>query len=167
MTGTATYHVSQLNFGLLRHPADDPRSAGFSDNVARVNAVAERSKGFVWRCTDEAATLKAEGISLCEGDPCAICTMSVWESAADLDDFVHRTVHGGFLMRREEWFRPQDHRTYVIWPVAAGHIPGFREALDRLAHLQEHGDSDHAFGFEYLPAVQPKRTASGRSTAAE
>ncbi len=112
--------IAELNIGQLLHPSDDPRSAEFTDNSDRVNAIAERSAGFIWRCVDEAATLRAEGISLYDGDPNAICTMSVWESRADLADFVLRTVHGSFLRRRATWFKPQDHRTRCYLAAALG-----------------------------------------------
>ena len=150
MNDGAAYHVAQMNIGQLWHPADDPRSAGFTDNTGKVNAIAERSKGFVWRCEDEQTALHAEGLTLYDGDPNAICTLSVWESPADLQAFVLHTVHGAFLKRRADWFKPQDHRTYVIWPVAAGHIPGFREGLDRLAMLQSDGPTDAAHDFPHL-----------------
>jgi hypothetical protein len=145
--------VAELNIGQLWKPADHPDSAGFTDNTAMVNDVAERSPGFVWRCKDEAGTLAAEGIRLYDGDPCAICTMSVWDTPNDLAHFVQQTVHGAFLKRRVSWFRPQDHRTYVIWPVAAGHIPTFREGLDRLAQLSAEGPTPSAYDFKYLRAA--------------
>jgi hypothetical protein len=143
-------HVAQMNVGLLWHPLDDPRSAEFADNTGKVNAVAERSPGFVWRCVDEQAALAEEGITLFDGDPCALCTLSVWETPDALEGFVHKTVHGAFLKRRVAWFRPLDDRSYVIWPVAAGHRPGFREGLDRLATLQADGPTDAAYDFKYL-----------------
>lgn len=150
MSGADADHVAQMNIGQLRHPADHPLSAGFTDNTDKVNAVAERSGGFVWRCVDEAAALKSEGIALYDGDPNAICTLSVWKHPADLEAFVHKSVHGAFLKRRANWFKPQDHRTYVIWPVAAGHRPGFREGLERLAQLEAQGPTDAAFDFNHL-----------------
>src|SRR6266567_1630164 len=48
-----TQHLAQLNIGRLRYELDDPRLADFIDNLARVNAIAERSEGFVWRLQDE------------------------------------------------------------------------------------------------------------------
>ena len=41
---TAT-HIAQLNIGRFRFPTDDPRMAGFMDNLDRVNAIAEQLKG--------------------------------------------------------------------------------------------------------------------------
>jgi len=40
-------HIAQLNVGRLLYPVDDPRIAEFRDNLDRVNAIAERSPGFV------------------------------------------------------------------------------------------------------------------------
>ena len=46
-------HLAQLNIGRLRFPLDDPRMADFVDNLARVNAIADRAEGFVWRLQDD------------------------------------------------------------------------------------------------------------------
>ena len=42
-------HLAELNVGYFRYPTSDPRMAEFMDNLDRVNALAERSPGFVWR----------------------------------------------------------------------------------------------------------------------
>ena len=42
-------HLAELNIGKFKYPTSDPRMAGFMDNLDRVNALAERSAGFVWR----------------------------------------------------------------------------------------------------------------------
>ena len=42
-------HLAELNIGKFKYPTTDPRMAGFINNLDRVNALAERSKGFVWR----------------------------------------------------------------------------------------------------------------------
>jgi len=36
----------------------------------------------------------------------------------------------------------------VMWWIEDDHIPTLEEAMQRLAHLQEHGSSDHAFGWD-------------------
>ena len=46
-------HLAQLNIGRLRYEVDDPRMADFTNNLALVNGLAERSTGFVWRYIDE------------------------------------------------------------------------------------------------------------------
>ena len=155
MRHPAGYHVAQLNVGQLWHPLDDPRTAGFTDNADRINALAERSVGFVWRLIEDGQASMADGQTPYPGDPCALRTMSVWATPQDLEYFVMRTLHGAFLKRRDAWFRPQDHRTYVIWPVPAGHVPTVREGLDRLADMEQNGPTDAAYDFAYLISAAP------------
>ncbi len=42
-------HLAQFNIGKIKHPLDDPRMAGFVDNLDRINALADISPRFVWR----------------------------------------------------------------------------------------------------------------------
>jgi hypothetical protein len=39
-----------------------------------------------------------------------------------------------------------------MWWVEPGHRPTQAEALERLEHRKTHGDSDHAFGWDWLRA---------------
>src|SRR5258708_4380798 len=48
-----TSHIAQLNIGRFRYSTDDPRMAAFMGNLDRINALAERSEGFVWRLKDD------------------------------------------------------------------------------------------------------------------
>src|SRR5688500_17840285 len=50
----ADYHLAQVNIARALYPLDDPRIAEFMENLARINALAEQSAGFVWRLQDEA-----------------------------------------------------------------------------------------------------------------
>src|SRR5713226_7509770 len=100
-----TQHLAQLNIGRLRYDLDDPRLADFIDNLARVNAIAERSEGFVWRLKDE--TGNATNIRAFE-DPRMTVNMSVWESVEALEKYVWQTVHKRFYGRRSEWFEHLD-----------------------------------------------------------
>src|SRR4029077_17544526 len=87
-------HIAQLNIGRLRHETDDPRMADFMNNLARINALAERSPGFVWRYTD--ATGNATDTRPYAGDPRMAINMSVWESVEALEKFVWQSVHTRF-----------------------------------------------------------------------
>ena len=51
--GMTDSHIAQLNIGRFRFATDDARMAGFMQNLDRVNALAERSEGFVWRLKDD------------------------------------------------------------------------------------------------------------------
>lgn len=143
-------HIAQMNMGYLLHPFGDPRIAGFEDNTDRVNAVADRSTGFVWRMKDEDLANPENDYGRLFGRPdVALATLSVWKSFEDFRLFVHNTVHGQFLNRREEWFEPLNAPSYVIWPIRAGHIPTLVEGKERLMLLRENGPSDEAYDFNY------------------
>jgi len=145
-------HLAQLNIGRLRYEVDDPRMAGFMDNLARVNAVADRAEGFVWRLQD--ASGNATSYRPYGDDPRMAINMSVWESIAALERYVWQTVHKRFYGRRHEWFERLDGPYLVMWWVPAGHIPTLQEAVERLEYLRCHGPSDYAFGWQSLPKAQ-------------
>ncbi|MCV6584936.1 MAG: DUF3291 domain-containing protein [Marinibacterium sp.] len=152
MTGAATYHLAEFNIGTLRYDWDDPRLRDFADNIARVNAIAHRSPGFVWQLGDEdmdAAQRDADGPL--GGNPRTASTLSVWEDVQSLETFVWNTVHKQFYDRKDEWYDPLEQGIrLVMWWVPQTHRPTIAEAADRLAHLEAHGDSDHAFGWAHL-----------------
>jgi hypothetical protein len=149
-------HLAQLNIAKLRYPFEDPRVAGFVENLDRVNAVAERSPGFVWRLTGEGND--ATDLVAFE-DPLVITNMSVWVDAPSLEHFVWNTVHKRIYNRRGEWFELMVSHHFVMWWIKPGHIPSVAEAQERLAHLDANGDSDHAFGWSHLPHIKLWQTA--------
>ncbi|MCW5696660.1 MAG: DUF3291 domain-containing protein [Bauldia sp.] len=150
-----TMHLAQLNVGRLRYPSDDPRVADFMNNLERVNAIAERSPGFVWRLKDD--TGNATSIRPF-ADPTVLINLGVWENAESLERFVWQTVHKRFYNRKGEWFQSHSEPYFVMWPVAVGHIPSLEEAGERLEHLRAHGSTDYAFGWEHLPHINLWRT---------
>jgi hypothetical protein len=137
--------IAHLNVARLRHGWDDPRSAGFVGAIARVNALAERAPGFVWREADGAVEAALEGPDAPFGPGVNAATLSVWESAEALRRFTYETVHGAFVGRRAEWFAPLDGPTYVLWPVSERHFPTVAEAAERLAMLRAYGPTAAAF----------------------
>jgi hypothetical protein len=143
--------VAEVNIGRLRYALDDPLMAGFVDNLDRVNAIAERSPGFVWRLKDDSNNATALRPF---DDPNMLVNMSVWESIDALERFVWATVHKQFYSRKGGWFEKLSQPHFVMWPVPAGHIPDLAEAKARLDHLRTHGDSDYAFGWAHLPHVK-------------
>jgi hypothetical protein len=149
-------HLAQLNIGRLRYEIGDPRMADFVDNLARVNAIADRAEGFVWRLQDD--TGNATNFRPYR-DPRIAVNMSVWESVEALERYVWQTVHKRFYARRAEWFEPSRDRYFVMWWVPAGHRPTIDEAMARLEHLEQHGPTGHAFDWQSLPAAQMWKTA--------
>jgi hypothetical protein len=154
---TSTLHVAQLNIGRFRYETDDPRMADFMNNLERINAVAERSPGFVWRYTD--ATGNATDTRPFDGDPRMAVNLSVWESIEALEKFVWQTVHTRFYARKHEWFDKLGGTYFVLWHVPAGHRPSVHEAIERLEHLEAHGPSEHAFGWQDVASAKLWRQA--------
>jgi hypothetical protein len=113
-------HLAQLNIGRLRYELDDPRMADFVNNLARVNAIADRAEGFVWRLQD--ASGNATSYRPYGDDPRMAINMSVWENVAALERYVWQTVHKRFYGRRHEWFEKLDGPYFVMWWVSEGHI---------------------------------------------
>lgn len=153
---TQAQHLAQLNIGRVRYPLDDPRMTDFVNNLDLVNGLAECGTGFVWRLKDDNGNaLTMRGFD----DPNIIVNMSVWESVEALERFVWQTVHKRFYGRRGDWFDKLDGPHFVMWWVPVGHRPTVLEARERLEHLAKHGPSDHAFGWESVPAAQLWKTA--------
>lgn len=148
--------LAELNVGYAKYALDDPRMAGFMDNLDKINALAERSRGFVWRMKSDSGN--ATDIEV-PGDETMISNMSVWDDVKSLGDYVFNTVHGQFYEKRPEWFEAMDRHHFVMWWIPEDHTPTLTEAMDRLAHLQTHGSSDHAFGWDAVDMTQFKRCA--------
>jgi hypothetical protein len=144
-------HLAELNIARLKYAFDDPRIAEFTDNLDRINRVADRSEGFVWRLQDDSGSAMAvRGFD----DPMVIVNMSVWQSPEHLERYVWNTVHKQFYARRAEWFQLIGKQHFVMWWIEPGHVPDLEEAKARLDHLDEKGDSDFAFGWSHLPHVK-------------
>ncbi len=105
-------HLAQINVARLLHPQDDPRVAEFMDNLDAVNAVADRSPGFVWRFKDESGN--ATEVKLFD-DRQVIVNASVWESAEALEQFVFKTLHVKFYAKRRNWFDPAFGPPLALW----------------------------------------------------
>jgi hypothetical protein len=147
-------HVAELNIGRLNYPIDDPRMAEFVDNLGRVNAMAERMPGFVWRLVGDGSNDGALDLRPYEADPMMAVNMSVWQTVEHLEQYVWNTVHKRFYNRKAEWFQPMKSHHFVMWPVEEGHVPSVQEAMDRLEHLEAHGNSDYAYDWQHLELIK-------------
>lgn len=147
----ANTHLAQLNVARALDDLDSPRLADFIAALDGVNAVAERSPGFVWRLKDDGGN--ATDIKVTD-DARFIVNMSVWETPAHLEQFVWNTVHARVYDKKGKWFEPSPVAHFVMWWVPVGHEPTTDEAMARLAHLRAHGPCEHAFGWESLPNIK-------------
>jgi hypothetical protein len=89
-----TRHIAHFNWATLVADLEDRRVAPFVNAVPKVNAIAERSPGFVWRSGDEAAKGTAIGWPLFTENRRLIASFSVWETPEHFRDYVYKTVHG-------------------------------------------------------------------------
>lgn len=144
MAEAPRYEVAQLNVGRSVSLMDEPPMAEFKARLDEINALAERSPGFVWRLQGDngnATELKYTD------DPLFIVNLSVWRSLEDLHAFTYRTEHKALFARRFDWFERRSGPNVVIWWQPAGTIPDIHDALRRLAMLERDGPSPEAFGF--------------------
>jgi hypothetical protein len=140
----AGYQLAQLNIARMREPLESASMADFVGNLDRINALAERSAGFVWRLKDDsgsAVAIRGFGEDF-------IVNMSVWEDVASLSDYAFKSDHVEIMRRRREWFHPMDVEYAALWWIPAGHRPTVAEAKDRLDYLREHGATQYAFTFK-------------------
>jgi Domain of unknown function (DUF3291) len=142
-------HLAELNIGKFRYPTNDPRMGEFMEALDRVNAIAERSPGFVWRLMGD----NNNATEFRVGDDMAV-NLSVWETPEALENYVFKTVHVQFYKKREAWFELMEKPHMVFWQVPEGHQPTLDEAYARLTHYEKNGPSDFAFGWAEVIDVE-------------
>lgn len=137
------YELAQLNIAVMKEPLESPRMADFVANLDRINALAEKSPGFIWRLQSE------------EGDATAmrplgedtLVNMSVWNDVNSLHKYVYESAHVEIMRRRKEWFERMREMHVVLWWVRKGHRPAVSEAIARLELLRTKGPTEEAFTF--------------------
>jgi hypothetical protein len=144
------YHIAQVNIGRIKAELDDPIMHGFVSRLDEINALAEKSPGFVWRLQTEEGN--ATYLRPFE-DERTLLNMSVWESVEHLRHYVYHTAHVELMRKRQAWFEKFAGTYTALWWVPNGHIPGIDEAKKRLAHLDAHGPTEFAFTFTNV--IQP------------
>jgi hypothetical protein len=144
-------HLAQLNVARLRYKEGDPRVQDFFDNISRINALADRMPGFVWR-------LKEDGGDSAP-DPMMLINMSVWENVEALEKFVWQTAHRNVYRRKTDWMEKPAGPYLVMWWIPQGHVPSLAEGKERLHRLATEGPSDYAFGWESVLQAKLWRAA--------
>lgn len=154
----SAYELAQLNIGIIRGPMDSPVMADFAANLARINALAERSHGFLWRLQTEAGD--ATSIRAFE-DPNLLLNMSVWQDLESLRRYVYASAHVEIMRRRREWFEPMRDAYLVLWWISKNHRPTVAEARAKLDTLRAKGPTAEAFTFRH--AYPPPDSAQTQS----
>jgi Domain of unknown function (DUF3291) len=142
---TSTLHLAQVNIARMKAPLESTIMGGFVARLGEINALADRSPGFVWRLqTSEGNATYLRPYD----DDRILFNLSVWESIEHLREYVYRSAHVEVLRKRQEWFTTFDGAYLALWWVPPGHHPSVDEAKKRLAHLAEHGATPFAFNFK-------------------
>jgi hypothetical protein len=141
-------HLAQINIGRMKAPLEDPSMDGFMSRLAELNALADRSDGFVWRLQDG----EGAGNTYLRpfDDDRIIVNMSVWQSVEQLRQYTYNTVHAEALKQRREWFEKFAGVFLALWWIPIGHIPTIDEAKERLTSLETHGATPFAFTFKQI-----------------
>ena len=148
-------HLAELNIGKFKYPTTDVRMAGFMDNLDRVNALADRAEGFVWRLKSDGSN---NATDIRYGDNDFAVNLSVWKDAKSLESYVFKTVHVQIYKSRAEWFEKMEKPHMVFWWVPEGYIPPLAEAIDKLEYLKTNGPSERAFGWAEVMDVERMRS---------
>src|SRR5260370_26380114 len=95
------YHLAQINIGRLIAPLDDPKIAEFIAQLAPINALADKTPGFVWRL--QSSSGNATDIAYSD-DPFGFVNMSVWESIEAVRQYAYKSDHPKVFPGRAKWF---------------------------------------------------------------
>lgn len=136
--------IAHFNFARLKIALDDQSLNDFLRGRGSIRRIAERCDGFIWK--QEAGAGEA-GV---ENDPSMLLSLSVWRSPEALRHFAWNTLHQRFWARRSEWFERMTAPTFAMWWVLPDHRPDHAEAWARIEHLRTHGETDQAFGWNFL-----------------
>ena len=159
-----SYEIAQLNVGRAVAAMDDPVMADFMNWLDEINALAERSRGFIWRLQGD----NGNNTDLKVGDdPLFIVNLSVWSSIDALYEFTYRSEHKTVFKRRHEWFERLGRPNTTLWWQPPGTSPTAEEALRRLELLTTLGPTADAFTFkEQFPAPDAPRAPVPQPTTA-
>jgi len=118
----------QVNIGRARGAMDEPIMREFVARLAEINALADRTPGFVWRLQTEdgdATALRPYP------DERVLTNLSVRADLDALRGYVYRSDHAAVMRRRREWFERFEGVFVALWWVPAGHRPSVTEAVEQ------------------------------------
>jgi len=139
-----SHFFAQVNIARMIVPLDHPQMADFVNNTSRINAIAEKSPGFLWRWNEEEGS--SDAVEIFE-DPNLVVNMSVWKSRDLLIEFTYHSDHVAIYKRKNEWFSKMKSMHMACWYTDKMGIT-LAEAKERLDYLNEFGETPYAFTFK-------------------
>jgi hypothetical protein len=140
----SAYELAQLNIGIIKGAMDSLVMADFAANLDRINTLADRSPGFVWRLQTEDGD--ATAIRPFDNDNMLV-NMSIWRDLESLHKYLYGSAHVDVMRRRREWFERIPEAFLVLWWVPKGHRPSVAEAIAKLGVLRVNGPTQDASTF--------------------
>jgi hypothetical protein len=93
--------LAQVNIARMKAALDHPIMSGFAARLDEINALADRSPGFIWRLqTPEGNATYLHPYD----DDRILFNMSVWDSIESLKRYVYYTAHVELFRNRQAWF---------------------------------------------------------------
>ncbi|GAB1268354.1 DUF3291 domain-containing protein [Aurantivibrio infirmus] len=138
------YQLAQINIAQAKAEMDTKEMSGFVSRLEEINALADKSPGFVWRLKSDAGDSTAIRVF---DNPLLLVNMSVWEDITSLKNYVYRSAHVELIQHRDAWFDKIAESHQVLWWIPRGHIPTPEEGKEKLSHLNHNGPSQIAFTF--------------------
>ena len=139
------WQLAQFNIARAVAAMDSPAMSGFIAELQRINELADRAPGFVWRYEGPSVS---EPSAVAGDDPLMLLNLSVWSTVESLYDYVYRSEHGKQMVHRRRWFERAGAPQIVLWWVQAGTRPSLDEGMARLTSLRQSGPSRDAFTFK-------------------
>lgn len=141
------HHIAQANYSQWISDISEKSIQTFLKQVELIHHHAENSKGYVWRYDYDPHSHTLDSLF---GVERIIFNMTVWETIDDLKNFSFKTMHGGVMKRRTEWFTSLPVQRSVLWWVRDNHKPTAKEAKDRFELLRNQGATEEAFTFRQV-----------------
>jgi hypothetical protein len=160
----AGHQLAIYNFGLFVADYESPEVEGFRLREPLNFEAASRADGYIGRSgyEDEPGP-ESWGEKIYprfikgSGTDSAPSSLSLWADIESLMAFTYNGVHADALKHARNWNRRQQWPPLVLWWVEKGQIPQWRDGVERLEHLHDHGPAPCAFTFKtpYGPDGHP------------
>jgi hypothetical protein len=142
-----TVHLAQVNIAWMLCSLNEPIMASFVSRIDEIYALAEQSRGFVWRLPEstpgDLAPFDVDFPGFARER--LLYNMSVWESLEDLRDYTFNSAHAELLNDRHQWIERVDGASVACWWIPVGHKPTIAESAERLRSVQKLGPTPFAF----------------------
>lgn len=134
------YYLAHMNYARLKAPMDDPSMAEFKAAMDPINALAQRTPGYVWSLDYPAKGSDGDVPHEFRDDPLLMPQLSLWKNPRAIQHFAFKSGHFMYYKRKREWFTSPKAPWSVCWwffSTDETPVPTLAQAFDRLGLLRE------------------------------